>query len=362
MDELIYWVWLTSIPKLSVKDQLRLIEYFGDPDSVFSAKDVQEAGISKNAAELFTKRDLSEAKRIIDRIRQIGGYILTLNDPEYPDYLRDIAVPPPILYCRGQHLEWKKLYRLTVVGTRTLSAYGRRATEDIVKGLARLGIVIVSGMARGIDSVAAKTALGVGGMSVAVLGSGLDVIYPPEHRKLYEKICEKGVVMTEFPPGTRPHKENFPRRNRIMAGLSLGVLIGQAPERSGTLITAAHAIAEGRNVYVIPSDIYDGGFAGSNKLIQQGAKLVMCSDDIAEDYPYSELKEKVGELPERTVELEGLTEDEAKLVKLLMDEDLHIDEMIRRTGLTSADANVALMMLEINGVIKKKEHNVFSIV
>ena len=348
-------------PEVSVKDQLRLIEYFGDPETVYGAKDVQEAGISKNAAELFKKRDLSEAKRITDRIRQIGGYILTLNDPEYPDYLRDIAVPPPVLYCRGQHLEWKSLYRLTVVGTRTLSPYGRRATEDIVKGLSRLGVVIVSGMARGIDSVAARAALGVGGMSIAVLGSGLDVIYPPEHRGLYEKICEKGVVMTEFPPGT-PHKENFPRRNRIMAGLSLGLLVGQAPERSGTLITAAHAIAEGRNVYVIPSDIYDGGFAGSNKLIKQGAKLIMNADDIMEDYPYSELKERAVDLPERTVELEGLTPDEAKLVKLLMDKDMHIDEMIRRTGLTSADANAALMMLEINGVIKKKEHNVYSIV
>ena len=362
MDDLIYWVWLTSVPKLSVKDQLRLIEFFGDPKAVFTAENVQEAGISKNTAELFKKRDLSEAQRIVDRIRQIGGYILTLNDPEYPNYLKDIAVPPPILYCRGQHQEWEKLYRLTVVGTRTLSPYGRRATEDIVKDIARLGIVIVSGMARGIDSVAARAALGVGGKTIAVLGSGLDVIYPPEHRGLYEKICEKGVVMTEFPPGTAPHKENFPRRNRIMAGLSLGLLVGQAPERSGTLITAAHAIAEGRNVYVIPSDIYDGGFAGSNRLINQGAKLIMNADDIVEDYPYSELKEKAGELPDRTVELDALMPEEAKLVKLLMNEDLHIDEMIRRTGLTSSEANVALMMLEINGVIKKREHNVYSIV
>ena len=263
------------------------------------------------------------------------------------------------MYCKGQHIQWKEIYPLTVVGTRRCSPYGKRATEDIVKELVRYGIVIVSGMARGIDSVSAKAAIRSGGTTIAVLGSGLDVIYPSENRELYHEICKKGVVITEFPPGTPPLKENFPRRNRIMAGLSLGLMIGQAPERGGSLITAAHAIAEGRNVYVIPSDIYDKGFAGSNMLIKQGAKLITCAMDITEDYPYNELTRL--DKNEISPQLAGLDPNEAKIMGLLLGSSLHIDEITRRTGLSSSEVNVALTMLEINGMVRKSDNNVYDI-
>ncbi len=360
MADRVYWVWLALKDEIALHDRVGLVNYLGGAEAVYDLEDYTGViNVSPELEKLLSDKSLEKAEEVCRTIDEIGGYIITPDDEEYPRNLKNIAVAPLALYCKGQHINWNESFALTVVGTRYCSDYGRKATDDIVASLAQYGIIIVSGMARGIDSVAARAALRVGGITAAVLGSGLDVIYPPEHSLLYEEISESGVVITEFPPGTPPLKQNFPQRNRIMAGLSLGLVVGQAPQKGGSLITANHAIEENRNVYVIPSDIYDEGFTGSNRLIKQGAKLITCAEDIIDDFPYLDLKKK--EEDKIPVNLEGLNETEIEIVKALAERNAHIDELSRIVGISSGDLASILLMLEISGVVKKQGDNVYGI-
>lgn len=275
-------------------------------------------------------------------------------------------MPPYVLYMTGERLRWEELLTLTIVGTRRYDDYGRRITENIAKELAEKGATVVSGMARGIDSIAELEAIKSGGKTVAVLGSGLDVIYPPEHAQLYEMIKKNGVVMTEFPPGTRPNKENFPRRNRIMAGLSYGVIVTQAPEKSGALITAAHAIENGRDVYAVPADITRAASKGSNSLISQGAKAVFCGMDIINEYPYANLnktetKPVYVEEKLNNINFDELDEVQSEIVKTIGNDSLHIDELSRKLKKESFELNSQLLMLEINGIVRKLNGNIYEL-
>lgn len=362
MDNKLYWIWLALKESIPLNVRLALYAVFGDIKTFYETTwyDVSLKLPPEVENELMDK-SLDEAERVYKKTEELGGYILTPDDEEYPKYLASISVPPIVLYCRGKHIDWNTVFCITVVGTREYCDYGRQATEEIVKGLVRYGTVIVSGMARGIDAIAGCAALHEGGDTVAVLGSGLDVIYPPEYHKLYNYITKHGVVMTEFPPGTRPLKQNFPRRNRIMSGLSLGLLVGQAPEKSGALISASYATADGRSVYVVPSDIYDERFKGSNDLIKDGAKLVRCAEDIIEDFAYMDFKKRPPRKMPAKTDISGLGEDEIKIVNLLGGGRLHIDELVRGSGMSSGEMNTTLMMLEINGVVKKFSGNVYGI-
>ncbi|MBQ3426990.1 MAG: DNA-processing protein DprA [Clostridia bacterium] len=364
MEHKLYWIWLALKESIPLRVRLELYNAFGDIKTLYETTwyDVSMKLPPEIEDELMDK-SLDEAEKIYNKIKDMGGYILVLDDEKYPGYLAAIPQPPLVLYCRGKHIDWKSAFCLTVVGTRDYCDYGRKATEEIVKGLTRYGAVIVSGMARGIDAIAGCAALHEGGDTVAVLGSGLDVVYPPEYGKLYNYITKHGVVMTEFPPGTSPLKQNFPRRNRIMSGLSLGILVGQAPEKSGALISAKYATEDGRNVYVVPSDIYDKRFAGSNALIKDGAKLVRCAEDIIEDYSYLDLqKREARKRPKKApVDVSGLSGDEKKIVELLSGGRLHIDELVRGAGVSSGEMNTSLMMLEINGIVKKFSGNMYGL-
>ncbi len=380
----LYWIWLTLKNKIQSRVMVNIVDYFGSVEEIYKCTDFSPfTGISAAGEKQLLDKSLDEAEKIVRRTEDIGGYIVTIDDDDYPFLLRNIACPPYVLYMKGKHMDWKRLLTITVVGTRNYSDYGRSATEYITGALAGAGVTIVSGMARGIDAIAGCAAIRRGAETVAVLGSGLDVVYPHEYKGFYNAISKNGVVMTEFPPGTRPLRENFPRRNRIMAGLSYGVIVMQAPEKSGALITAAHALENGRDVFAVPADIFSFGHSGTNMLIQNGAKLIISAEDVIAEYPYMHIQPLKSAQSDRAVKsgaegpagaggdivkkrepdeklLEGLDENEACILKLLFGGSKHIDEISRELDMKASDTNVALTMLELQGLVKNSGSNIFS--
>ncbi len=366
----IYWLWFTLKEELTEKTRSVLIEKYGNAKAIYDAKEITDIhNLPDKAYKAIMDKSLDDANKVKAKIDAMGGYILTIEDSEYPSLLKNMYDAPYVLYMYGEHLDFDKMLTITVVGTRKATVYGEKVTEYLARELAEEGATIVSGMARGIDSIAGITAIKSGGKTIAVLGSGLDVIYPPEHRDLYDKISKNGVVITEYPPATRPNRENFPRRNRIMAGLSYGILVTQAPEKSGALITASYAIENGRDLYAVPSDIFDEYSIGSNRLIRQGAKAVMCAKDIIGEYPYLDIvpiaeqriekqhKDKLKEL-----DISSLNELQVKIVKQLNNQSMHIDEIAREIGIASFEINSELVMLELEGIIRKTNGNIYELI
>jgi DNA processing protein len=285
---------------------------------------------------------------------------LELDQPDYPDALRSLPQPPPVLHVRGR-LELLRGPGIAVVGTRAYSIYGRDATVSIVVGLVRAGYVIVSGLARGIDGIAHRTALDVGGETVAVLGTGIDVPYPPEHVELFHSIAERGCLVSEFPPGTSPRKWHFPQRNRIIAGLARGVLVIEAPVKSGALITAHYALDEGKEVFAVPGPIHNPTSYGPNRLIQDGAALVTSAADILRV-----LESRTGEpLPEPVaagvdaLDLEethpqpAASELARRIWTALEPGAMELEVLATDLGAEPAALSVALLELELSGLIEK---------
>ena len=280
-----YWVGFSLIPRIGRVKLSRLESYFGDLKQAWQAPpaELKKAGLDTSSVNAI--RD-GRAKISLDaEMEKLGRYgikVLTSRDPDYPSRLKEIYDYPPVLYIRGKLLpqdEWC----LAVVGTRRSTVYGRQVAEEITADLARNKITIVSGLAKGIDSIAHQGALGAGGRTIAVAGCGLDIVYPAENAALARKIIEQGALISEFPLGTRPKPENFPRRNRILSGLSLGVLVVEANETSGAMITAHLALEQNREVFAVPGSILSPASRGVNRLIQEGAKLVRDYTDILEE-------------------------------------------------------------------------------
>lgn len=366
----LYWIWLAS-RKLNDKTLTVLLEVYGSANGIYNEREFNEVrGLDNKTMSSLKDKNLHEAEKILLGTEAAGGYVLSWEDEEYPPKLRQIYNPPIVLYVKGLIPNWNQMLVITVVGTRTFGAYGKNATEFIVRGLTRKGASIASGMARGIDTVACRTAVEEGSFTIAVIGNGLDLVYPAENKGLFNRICQNGIIMTEYPPGSKPLKHHFPRRNRIMAGLANGVLVAQAPENSGALITATYAIENGRDVFAVPGDIFDMGHAGTNGLLQKGAKAVMNADDILVEYPYIKLKPKENNKQnslarEKSEEFntsvnapakdasEGLTGLEADLVRLLSSGGRDLDSIIREIGGDASAVNAAVIMLEIQGRIKR---------
>jgi DNA processing protein len=354
-EELFYWVALSLTPGLGSILIKRLLDQFKTPDVVFqvSKKELLNIeGLGGKVADAIRCGPLEkEVQKELGLLKKVGGTILTLNDDAYPKRLKEIYDPPALLYVRGG-LKKEDDLAVSIVGSRKTSPYGREMTEKISRDLARNGVTIVSGMARGIDSVAHWGAVSEGGRTIAVLGCGVDVIYPSENRNLYAKMIDQGAILSEFPMGSPPEGGHFPRRNRIISGLSIGVIVVQANEKSGSLITARYALEQGRDVFAVPGNIGAEGSRGTNRLIKEGAKMVESSEDILEEIMPQWKKEddrlQKGEAPRR-----DLTREEEILYEILGENPLHIDAIICETQLDPGRVSSVLLNLELKGLISQ---------
>jgi len=353
-----FWFALKSIPHVGNVTIRRLVDHFGSPERALRASEVELSrvkGVSASAiASILGQEQYPAAEKECELVKRSGARIVTFPSPEYPRLLLQIPACPPFLYVKGEIRPLETA--VAIVGSRRASPYGLATTATLARELALRGITIVSGMARGIDAVAHRCALAEGGRSIGVLGCGIDIVYPVENRRLYTDMADKGALVSEFPMGTLPLAENFPRRNRIISGLSGGVLIVEAAEGSGSLITAQYALEQGRDVFAVPGSIRSPLSRGANRLIKQGAKLVESVEDILD------------ELPQRTGGTEVIPQTrfsfsphEATIYSLLSDTPLHIDAIVEKCALTVGEVSAILLRLEVQGVITQLPGKLFSL-
>jgi len=356
-NEYARWIALSQVKGLGGVSFKKLAAHFVDPTRVFSAsaEELQQVpGLDKSVIEgLVNFSGWEQIETEIRRIRQAEVTIVPFTDVRYPARLRMIADPPPFLYVKGE-IRAEDDKAVAVVGSRSASDYGRKVTRDLSRGLAALGFTVVSGLARGIDGTAHETALGCGGRTIAVLGSGVDRAYPPEHAALYRRISQNGAVVSELPVGTRPMAFNFPPRNRLISGLSLGVVVVEATEKSGSLITAALALEQGREVFAVPGEVGSSRSRGAHRLIRQGAKLVETVEDIVEEIA-PQLLTRAGEQAKdgRRGLPQNASEEVKKIFHLLQERSLQIDEVIESSGFSPAKVSEVLLDLELQGYLRQ---------
>jgi len=350
MTDAKYWVGFTLIPGIG-RARFSLMErYFGDLEQAWhaSASELKMAGLDDRSIKaIVARRPRIDLDSEMDKLERYKVTVLTWRDEAYPSRLKEIYDLPPVLYMRGS-LAPEDNWSLAVVGTRRHTYYGREVTEQIVGDLARNRITIVSGLARGIDAAAHRAALDAGGRTIAICGCGLDIVYPSDHVKLAREIMERGALVSELPLGTRPKAENFPRRNRIMSGMSLGVLVVEAGETSGALITVGWALEHNREVFAVPGSVLSPASRGTNRLIQEGAKLVTGANDILEELNLTMAAQQV-----EARELVPSTDMESLILRYLSSEPTHIDEVGRRCGLPIATVSSTLSMMELKGMVKQ---------
>ncbi len=385
-EHVLYWIWLTIKPSITATKITCLWDRFETIEDIYNASEYNDIEkIGQGDKKALMDKDLTEAREVIAKTEKAGAKILTFDAIDFPDMLRNIIDPPYVLYIKGEIMNWDRLLPIGIIGARECTDYGRLVTSKISRDLTKMGVTIVSGMARGLDSEASWAALRAGGKTIAVIGSGIDVVYPPENANLFKEICEHGAVITEYPPGSSALGGHFPERNRIIAGLSKGLLVTEAGERSGTSITARYALENGRDIFAVPGNIYAPKCIGTNKLIQQGAKLVMNAMDIMEEYPYAakllkppkiqvviktqnlpsykiEDEEKIHIQNEQIVTIEDkkysfLKNEEKDIIKLLIESNKHIDDIVRELDKPAGEVNTLLSMLEIKALIKKLPGN-----
>ncbi|MCC6189582.1 MAG: DNA-protecting protein DprA [Anaerolineales bacterium] len=345
-----YWIAFNLVRGVGPVKFRRLLDHFGDARAAWTAPVAALAAAGLDRRTIENQVAVRDGGRLDQALRQIdaaGVQVLTWEDASYPRNLLNIAQPPPVLYVKGT-LAPADEWAVAIVGTRHCSAYGREAARDLATGLAANGVTVVSGLARGIDVVAHRAALEAGGRSLAVLGSGLDQVYPPEHSRLADSLAQAGAVVSDYALGTAPEGVNFPPRNRIISGLSKGVVVVEAGDSSGALITADFAAEQGRDVFAVPGSIFQRSARGTNKLIQQGAKLVRQAGDILEELNLALVNEQRAA---RTALPADATEQ--RLLACLSAEPTHIDELGTQVGLPIAQVSGALALLELKGLVRQ---------
>lgn len=364
---MISWIALNMTPGVGPRAATKLLERFGSPDAIFHARrgELESLRLKPETIESIIGRALHDkASAELDRVKELGGDVVILDDGSYPGLLREIDDPPPVLYVKG---DWQACFEqpaVGVIGSRTCSTYGENSSEMLARDLASRGICIVSGLARGIDSAAHRGAIRGQGKTIAVLGTGIDSVYPRENTGLVREILQSGgCVVTQFPLRTPPLKDNFPYRNRIISGLSLGVLIVEASERSGSLITARLAAEQNREVMAVPGNITSGNSFGTNYLIKSGAKLVQQWQDVVAELPSEisaailppKIEEQKAEDATRQPDLlpADMNDNERKVWAVLAPDDAtHIDILLETSGLSFGDLNNALVSLDIRDLIR----------
>lgn len=348
MSHIKYWVGFSMISGIGQVKFRRIMDYFGDLEEAWHAgrSDLRAAGLEDGlVSSILNRRRNIDLDTEMEKLERFGVCVLTQNDPSFPPRLKEIYDAPYLLYVKGE-LKACDESAITVVGTRRPSMYGREVTERLVADLVQNGMTIVSGLARGIDTIAHRKALAAEGRTIAVFGCGLDTIYPAENRELSQEITEHGALVSDYPLGIKPKAENFPRRNRIISGLSLGTLVTEASERSGALITANLALQQDREVFAVPGSIFSTASSGTNSLIKAGAKLVSDVNDILEELNLSTYPRQM-ELTELVPE----SDTESLLLKHLSQEPLHVDELAYRSSLPVSVVSSTLTMMELKGMV-----------
>ncbi len=386
MEHVIYWLWLTTKFRVANAKITQLFERFDSIEDIYFSKSYNNIyGIGEKEKALLADKDTSKAERVLEQTARLRGKIIVYDDECYPELLKQMPDAPYVLYVIGKIPELDKVLTIGVVGTRRTTEYGTVVTERICRDLAKEGAVTISGLAAGIDAVGAWSTIEQGGIAVGVTGCGLDVVYPRENAELYTAMARQGCIMTEFPPGTPPARNNFPVRNRVIAGLSRGVLVTEAPASSGALITARYALENNRDVFAVPRDVTDTAYSGTNLLIQQGAKLVCGAEDILNEYPYArkiepkkenavkrkadekrrDVKKDAPDAPKSVIKGErfgSLNDEEKNIVELLARGNMHIDEISRQTLIPAGDVNTKLVMLEMKGFVKRLPGGIYQII
>ena len=367
--DLVDWIALNMVRGIGPRTANLLLDRYGAPANVFAAplEALLRDGLKPDTvAQLKNTEILAKAESEIERLESLGANIITLADEEYPELLKEIYDPPIVIYVKGDLASALTRPAIGVVGSRRCSTYGVNAANFLARELAAQGIAIVSGLARGIDGAAHRGAIEAAGKTVGVIGTGLDVVYPKEHKKLTDEVAENGAVVSEFPLGTPPLAQNFPYRNRVLSGLCFGILVVEASEHSGSLITARLAHEQGREVFAVPGNITSQTSFGPNFLIKDGAKLVQQARDVIEELP-PHIKEALPgyELPEgkkkksqasaqMTFEAVALSATEQKVLNLLTaDSASHIDQLLMTSGLSSPDLMAALLGLDMKDRIRE---------
>ncbi|MDE2951591.1 MAG: DNA-processing protein DprA [Chloroflexota bacterium] len=348
IEEQQYWLGLHLIPQFGNAKLAKLLaripsaaELWREPDDRLLRLDLPQ----KLLRQFIAGRQAIDLPRELDKVRQCGAHIVSFADPAYPRLLREIADRPLVLYVRGK-LPEAEAKTIAVVGTRKPSKYGWDAARTVSQSLAQHNVTIVSGLAHGIDSAAHRGAL-EGGRTIAVMATGIDRVYPADNAELAEQIASKGALVTEMPLGTAPLGKNFPQRNRIISGMSLGVLVAEAPEKSGALNTVSHAIDQGRDVFALPHNIFSKTGRGSNALIQDGAKLVMRVSDVLQELNMTHLHTQARIETER---VHPENDMESLIMQQLGADPIHIDVIVRQTNLSTATVSSSLTMLELKGL------------
>ncbi len=398
---LLHWIWLATRPNLNEREKLMLLEQFQDPEDIFYADQTafsQVEALTKDGFQALQDKNLKQAHAVLAECTRKNIHICTYADAAYPNRLKNIADPPLVLYYKGTLPNFDMAPVIGAVGTRGATAYGMNAAKRLGGQIAKCGGIVVSGIATGIDGAAMAGALSAGGTVVGVLGSGVDIVYPLSNRSLFADTERYGCLISEFTPGTPPLKWNFPKRNRIISGLSNGVLVVEAPEKSGALITARQAAEQGRDVFVVPGNIDVASCAGSNALLRDGAIAVGNGWDVVSEYrhlypetirrydrpvepagiteeppkvaqkPKTPAKTKPGDGKKQKITIDngekppysdiqdtfrGLSEQERKIGELIGTEELLVDELIAKAGLPAGAVLSTLTMLEIKGVVKR---------
>lgn len=392
MAALKYWIWLSALRGVGAATAVKLLDKMNSPENIFFAdRDTYILnGVASREADLLMDKSLARASQIMDTCKELGIRMLTLGDAEYPERLRNIYDPPVVLYIKGTLPVMDEEAAVAIAGTRKCTPYGIKTSERMGYELTREGCLIVSGLAKGIDSAAAKGALRAGGKVVGVLGCGPDIVYPAENRGLFEDVSAVGAIVSEYPPGTEVNARHFPARNRIISGLSCGVVIIEAPKKSGSLITAARALEQGRDVFAVPANADSLASEGSNLLIKDGAIPVISGKDVADEYrhvypnkvkdgknlipitPEAEHRLIESELSDKKEKLKAvkkvidnknsadydlkkrefsLSDDEQKICDAIGETCVHVDDIIEKSGMPAGKVMALLTMLEIKGAI-----------
>jgi len=371
MSSLKYWIWLATRTGVGPARAKRLIDFFGSPEEVYYAKDrdyFDVEGIKHADIHWLMQKELDTANKILSSCEETGCRVIAFQDTDYPDRLRNIYDPPQVLYVKGNLPDIDSSPVVGVVGTRSCTPYGILTAENVCYKLSENGIIVVTGLARGVDTAATRGALRGGSSTIGVIGSGPDIVYPPENKSMYDDVISAGAIISEYPPGTPAVRQNFPARNRIISGISLGVAVIEAPKKSGALITAARALEQGRDVFALPGNVDALTCEGSNRLLREGAIPFMSAGDIIDEYAglypagIKGSKRPVQKSFDNTPKvdyidlgnlLDKLDGDEKAIVEAIGNNPVHVDDIIQDTGFPAQKVLASLTVLELGEYIKR---------